>query len=98
MTRPARSSLSTKRGPKILPTIHIKRMQTTKISAMTAGAPKPKNATATTGTTPQVDPQGMAQAMATVSMRWPHVSITREPDTPPMVQPKHMRNGMRDFP
>ena len=40
----------------------------------------------------------MAHAIMTVSMRWPHESITREPDTPPIVQPKHIRKGMSDLP
>ena len=76
----------------------MSRMHTQKIPTMTSGAPSPKNATASTGTTPHVEPQGMAHAIMTVSMRWPHESITREPDTPPIVQPKHMRKGMSDLP
>ena len=69
------------------------------IPTITSGAPTtPKNATASTGTTPHVEPHGMAQAIMTVSMRCPHESMTREPDTPPIVHPRHIRNGMRDFP
>lgn len=75
------------------------RIVTAKMPTITSGAPAtPKNATASTGTTPQVEPHGMAQAIITVSMRWPHESMTREPDTPPIVQPRHMRKGMSDLP
>ena len=42
------------------------------MAATTTGDHGPKNATASTGTTPQVEAQGTAHDMATVSTRWPH--------------------------
>lgn len=69
MTKPARSSPLTRCGPNSFPTRYMSSNEVRKMATTTTGDHGPKNATASTGTTPQVEAQGTAHAMATVGTR-----------------------------